>query len=437
MTKTLPRILRVSSGVLVLLGALAVLGCDGGDSSAPSPTPSTTPSSDTAGSDSDAAEEGEELKPGPIVSEADPEARAQIVEILNNPDPFERARLLGERLPKWTAEQAATVGHILEDSRLVFDATSFDLLIRVWAMHDPAAATDWALRRAPLLFRGAAVLEAFTLWAKVDPLAVAGQLEMVNAKYVDMSELAVTGLVRGWYLSGDISGLEAFMYGLGPGLPRQRMISQYLRTRLNAEGVDAVIAWAESVPDDDPGLKQTIYRQVTSNLPLFDFEAVLPWCERHCDGPYGDGLRGIIARRWVRTDGGSAILWLAGDYPGPGVDRDLDFELRLAFARWAGHDRVEATEWATAQLTDGRPEWMEPLLPVYARILAPEHPLDAVHWAEEIAEEADREIVLTDVARTWLQVDPEAAEEWLATSPLSEEARAEAHKPNKRRPTGY
>jgi hypothetical protein len=74
--------------------------------------------------------------------------------------------------------------------------------------------------------------------------------------------------------------------------------------------------------------------------------------------------------------------------------------------------------------TAGEPEaWLQPVFPVYARLLSADSPADAIEWAERIEGDEEREIVLTEVVRTWRQIDEDAAEAWLLQSSLSEGAR--------------
>ncbi len=415
----------------VLATALVLAACDGGDAGDRAPEVETA---------AEATPKEPIRAPIPVPkveSEVDPVAREQIAEILRRPDAFERARLLGELLPQWEAERVVTAKALLEDPTLNLDATAFDLLVRVWAQYQPMEASEWAVRKASVLFRDSAVLEAFTRFAEADPQTAAVAMDAWALQHNDLEDVLRAGLVRGWYASGDVAGLEQYMLAKGPGLAQQRILSQYVRTRLQAEGSAPVVEWAVSFPGADDQLRTAVYRQMASNLPLFDFDAAMAWCDAHCDGPYGNNLRHIIARRWVRTDGPSALAWLATDYPGVNVDRDLDLGLRMAFARWSNNDREAALHWADVQTADGEPqEWMYPMIPVWTRMLAADRPEDAVHWAAKIRDDQEREIVLSDIARIWLGSDEEAAEAWLASSPLSEEARQKARGPNDRRPAG-
>ncbi len=212
------------------------------------------------------------------------------------------------------------------------------------------------------------------------------------------------------------------------GFTRQRAIATYIRAMIQAQGIEAAVRWAESVPADDATYKMAVYRQMAAALPLFDHDAVLRWCEAHCEGPHGNNMRSIIARRWVRSDGAAALVWLSEAAP-EGHDKNL--AVRAAFALWGQIDREATLAWMQTQ-TAGEPEaWLQPVFPVYARLLSADSPADAIEWAERIEGDEEREIVLTEVARAWRQIDEDAAEAWLLQSSLSEGAREKVRAPGR------
>jgi hypothetical protein len=240
--------------------------------------------------------------------------------------------------------------------------------------------------------------------------------------------------VAGWYEAGH-PGLTQYIHDLGGGFSRQIALATYLRAAIAKEGPQAVMDWAASVPDDDDeGYKLTVFRQVAAALALLDHEAAMRWCSAHCDGPYGNNLRSMIAGRWVEDDGPSAMEWLttAPD----GHERDLTIMTTLGV--WGREDRDAALAWTAQQIDeDGEPPaWLKPALPVYARLLAEqsmlaaESPVVALEWAQRIEKPIQRDFSLITIARKWRERDEAAADAWLEQSPLSEEARAKVRDPN-------
>jgi hypothetical protein len=308
------------------------------------------------------------------------------------------------------------VKQTLEDSTLSVGAAEYELLLRYWATHQPEEASRWAVEKSPPFFRIAAVLASFTLWAEADPRAAVSAADQWAAQRPDVRDVLPKALVRGWYAANP-SELAQFIHDLGVGIPRQRALSTYVRVAIRKEGHEAVMRWAESLPDDDEIYKTAVYRQMASVLPLFDHEASLRWCEAHCNGPNGKNLRGIIARRWARRDGAAALAWLATAPESP----ETDFEVRVVFADWAKADREAALAWMATQTTGELEPWHQPILPVYAPLLAADSPAAGIKWAERIEHADKRRWTLIEIARAWREVDEAASEAWMLQSSLSEE----------------
>jgi hypothetical protein len=389
--------LRFAFGAV--LGAIALGACD-----APAPPNATV----SGPAEPEAIPAGETL--GDVVREA-------LTDVARDPDAFSRARRLGALLPTLGPELVSVAQQTLEDPALDLGATELELLVRFWATHRPADASRWAVEKSPPGHRIAAVMSSLTLWAEADPQAALSAAQEW-AQRTDVYDAVQVALVRGWFAANP-SELAQFIYDIGMGIPRQRALAAYLRAVIQTQGVDAVMRWAESVPDDDATYKTTVYRQVMAGLALVDHEASLRWCEAHCDGPYGNNLRNIFARRWVRRDGAAALAWLSSAPEG----HEKNHTMRVVFALWGQLDREAALGWMATQ-TAGEPDpWLPAIYPVYAPLLAEDAPTDAIEWAERIEADEDREIVLVKVARAWRRVDEAASEAWLQQSSLSEEAR--------------
>jgi len=352
-----------------------------------------------------------------------------LADVVRDEDAYSRARRLGALLPTLGPEAVPEVKATFRDPTLDFGATELELLIRFWATHQPEDASRWAVEKSPPFFRIAAVLASVTLWAEADPQAVLIAAEQWAAqRRRDVQDAVQVALVRGWFAANP-SELAQFIRDIGMGLGRQLALSTYVRAVIQKQGPDALVRWAESVPDDDATYKTAVYRQVGSALPLFDHAAGIRWCEAHCDGPHGSNLRSIIARRWVQSDEAAAFAWLSSAPEG----HEKNLALRAAFAVLRRTDRERALAWMATQTTGEPAPWLRPIFPVYARLLAEDSPADAIEWAERIEGDEEREIVLIEVARAWREVDEVANEAWLLESSLSEEAREKVRTPSQQR----
>lgn len=359
-------------------------------------------------------------------------AGGALIQVLHEKDPYARARALAGLLPTLGAEAIPELQQALRDPTLDLGATEHELLLRFWAQHAPEAATRWAVDRSPLFYRSSLVQLALPFWVVADLQASLVAVREWQTLRPDVREAVARGLVLGWYDAG-LPGLTQYIEDIGGGFDRQLALATYLRAAIQKEGAPAVMRWAESVSEEDPAYKLTVYRQVASALPLFDHDAAMRWCDAHCDGPFGNNLRNIIAGRWVVSDGASALEWLSTAPDGP----EKNLAIRANFAAWAGLDREAALAWMAGQ-SDGTKlaAWLEPALPVYAGVLAEQSPTEGIEWAQRIEKEREREIVLIKIARRWRESDPAAAEAWLEASPLSDEARAKVRDPEWRQAGG-
>jgi len=384
------------SALVTTLGVIGLSGCD------PAPPPNATVC--------------------PPVESKGIAAGGALADVVREEDPFARALKLAALLPVLGPEAVPEVKETLGNSALFFGATEMELLLRYWATHRPEEASRWAVDKSPTPFRTAAVYTAFPLWAKADPQAAVAATQEWSERD-NVAEALQSALVLGWFAAGDPPELQQYIRDLGVGLARQRTLSTYVRAVIRKHGVEAVMRWAESVPDDYATYKTAVYRQVGFSVTMHDVEAGLRWCEAHCTDPFGKDLRNMIASAWAWRDPAAALAWLSDAAP-EGQEKRL--ALRVAFSHWLQTDREAALDWMAVQASGGEPDpWLRQLYLPYARALAKESPADAIPWAERIELDGEREFTLIQVARAWRRVDEAACEAWLLQSSLSEEAREE------------
>ena len=365
--------------------------------------------------------EAEEIPAGETLTDV---VREALIDVLRDPDVFSRARRLGALLPTLGPEFVPTVVELFEDRSLDLGSIELELLVHYWATHQPEEASHWSVEKSPTDYRSAAVFAAIMAWAETDPQAavsVAWQWSVVPS----IERVVPSALVRGWFAANNPPELVQWIHDLPMGIPRQRAIAAYVRVVIQTQGAEAVTRWAESLSDDDPSFKLTVFRRVVNALSELEFEAGLRWCDAQCDGPYGNNMRSLIARNWVVRDGPPALAWLLSAPEG----RERDLALRMTFGRWADTDREAAFDWMADQTTGEPDPWLQPIYPVYARLLSGDEPTEAIKWAQRIEDDKMRENVLVRVARVWRYLDEAAATEWLLQSPLSEEAREQVRAP--------
>ncbi|MGH0029834.1 MAG: hypothetical protein ACQGVC_08590 [Myxococcota bacterium] len=362
------------------------------------------------------------------------EATRAIREALSGEDRLERTEALAEVLRGLAPEQIPSLQPILEDRRQNLTIADYSLLTWAWAQRDAEAALRWAVRSAPASYRLAALVPAMEELAKRDPAVALEVLAEMNVVPNPDGVPAQVALVKGWYDSG-IGGLEDYIRQLGIGYDRQRVMGVYARRAILRDGPNPIMAWAQSLPDEDPKFKLTVYRQVGSELAQLEPQAAVAWCEAVCDGEFGTSVRQLIAQRWAAQDGLAAMAWVKRAEPG----QERDWAVSGAYRGWWRLRPDEFDAWLLEETQDGEKiePWLLPVLRVYPAHTAqrnPEKIPQALEWAARLEDPMLRNRAYVSVARVWSKHDPEAAEAWIAQSPLDEEGREAARTLGTRNP---
>lgn len=349
------------------------------------------------------------------------EAEGAIILALREPDAFKRIQRLSHLLPILGPAAVPDIKEALKDPSVDLGGAEIALLTRAWAMHEPGRALAWASMKPPIGLRLSALLPAAELWAKKDPQAALeglGPLMLipgVNTKAVQIA------LVRGWYDSGE-PGLVDFIRDMGMGFERQRGLGVYARRAIQEAGVEAVMRWAESLPDEPEKFKLNAFRQVASELTQAQPAAGVAWCEAHCEGAFGSEMRMLVGIRWAAQDPLAALEWLSSYRAGKVRDRAV----RDSYRRWVQLDREAAHAWTESVGRESAEAWFGPIAEVHAHMLSYRDSQQALSWVAAIHDEERREQSYVAIARRWREKDETAAEAWLVESPLSAEARERA-----------
>jgi hypothetical protein len=364
---------------------------------------------------------------------ADVEAGGAVLQALREPDVFVRIQQLSQLLPNLGPAAVPEIADALRNPSVDLGGAEIALLTRAWALHDPAAAVNWASMSPPLGLRLSALLPAVELWAKQDPLkALKGIGPMMVIPGLNTRALQIA-LVRGWFDSGT-PGLVEYIRDLGMGYERQRALAAYSRRLIQRNGVEAGMRWAESLPDEPQKFKLNAFRQLASELAQHDPAAGVAWCEAHCAGPFGSGMPMMVGIRWAVQDAPAALGWLSGTPEG----KERDRAVRDAYRRWTQVDRAEAEAWVEAIGPENAEPWFGAVAEVHAQFVSQEDPRKALVWVESVSDPARREQAYVRIARAWRETDESAAEAWLVQSPLLQEARERVRQPVERNiPAGF
>jgi len=177
-----------------------------------------------------------------------------------------------------------------------------------WAGFGAPEAFGWARTRTGP-FREQASAAALEAWAFHDPVAAKRALESVDppSERVALEEY----FVAGWLKGGHHDGVTEYIAAQPPGNARQRYMN-LLTIELMRDGSDAVVRWAESIPDDAPGsYKRMAFQKAANILASVDPVQASRWIELHLGQGYAEEAPKVIGRRWLELDPPAARDWLA------------------------------------------------------------------------------------------------------------------------------
>jgi hypothetical protein len=359
---------------------------------------------------------------GPEGAASSPETANSVMGILADPDPIQRAIRLGTYLENLGPEGLDEVRGALKDLSVDHDGVSITLLLAFWSNLDPSGASWYAMRTVPQGFSATAARTAVTAFARRDPKKALDQVAANTLVPRGSPAVMEQALVRGWFESGQ-PGLVEYIAALGQAEGMQRALNELVRCALRRDGPEGIVRWIEDLPDEYRAFKLAAFRQAALALTTVDPTVGVAFCEAHCDGPYGEGLRALVARRYGAWDGPAAMAWVATAEPGAERDRAVI----AAFEGWfASEDRPGLVKWYQAKGPEKAEPWLQPTFDLFATVQAAMAPEEALAWAQAVQDPQRREGAILNVLRTWRHVDPQAADAWIDQSPLDEDMRERA-----------
>lgn len=344
-------------------------------------------------------------------------SEAELVEILMGNDPLERGRLLAEKLQQLGPDSLQDVLDAYDAVYFELGDFEFEMLATWWARFDPSAAFDFT--RTYWEANNYSVPQAvLRQWATLDPQAAVDAALMAGAS-PEVPDPFINAVVTGWDESGH-PGLYEFVYNLGSGFQRQRALMHLAQRQVRRNGVDATLAWAESLPSEGKNatLKLNAFRRAASAATQVDPESAAEFARKHYHSPYGKGVPSWVGRRWTGQDPEAAMVWLSTLPEGANRDKGVSD----TYLAWLRGDREGAMEWASRQ--DPEADWFQPALSTYARQLSLTDRERALELAAYVDHPEYRLLTIGRIVRSWLYEDRVAARIWLKNSDLSLKDRA-------------
>ena len=334
-------------------------------------------------------------------------------EAIDSGDWITRSQVMSSYFAHLGPENLAEALEVIEARRRWLSQDELRLFMVAWARFDAPGAFSRALTW-PDHTRNKGAAAAIYGWTLQDPVAVQRALEGVGDS--TLKSLLVDRMVAAWAHGEDRKGITVYISQL-PNQPSRDRLTHVLIREILAEGPEAVMAWAEAIPEDAPlGFKALAFEKAAGVLSQADSGIAVQFVERNLDSPMVQGAYAPVARQWVKKDSTSAMEWASGLPAGKGRDRAV----RIAFREWQEASPIAAERWLVS--ADGG-RALDPARLVFARQWAATSPLEAAEFSQEITDPVLREESLVSTLIYWLEVDREAASTWLAESTLPNEAR--------------
>jgi hypothetical protein len=357
-----------------------------------------------------------EARPRPPARPAG-EAGNRVTAVLSQPASIDRAAefvgLLRELGPDAIGEAQSAMESLPVDVGELPSA----LFATWWAQFEPDAAFAWVRKRRPF----SKLTHSMTIreWARNDPTAAAQASTGIPG--TDLRLAVYRNLAFGWAES-KAPGLDDFLENISNPGEQQMTVEAYVRWKVENEGSESAIAWAEAVPADSGTIKSSAVQRVGKEVGRIDPLRAAAFAEKHADEEYGWLVYRFVGQSWATQDGPAAMAWLASLPDGRERERAVD----VAFRAWLSTDQEAAKAWAFGVADE---DWFQPGLTAYAAIVAQSDRARGLAIAAKIPEEGSRSSVMGSLLRGWLAADREAAQAWIDQHELPQDTLDRAYKP--------
>jgi hypothetical protein len=306
----------------------------------------------------------------------------------------------------------------VEKHRAGFDKEDVRLLMLAWTRFDGpgafATARDW-----PTAWRSILMEEAMHAWGFNDGRAALAECEQIQDE--ELRERLRAALVSGWVSSNDLEGATEYAATVSNARRRTRLAFR-LAGHAKRDGPDAVMAWADSVPEDAPNqFKEAVFGFASGVVARLDPERVAPWYESQMHRWYTTSGLLSIAAKWAQFhDPRALIAWIATLPIEEAREGERTDAARAAFRIWAEASPGGVEAWLeTASGGSIRDIAIDEL----ARAVADDSPAEALRWVAQIEAPDLQQKRTLRYSRRWFVQDPEAARAWLEEADLPDERR--------------
>jgi hypothetical protein len=213
----------------------------------------------------------------------------------------------------------------------------FRVFMLAWARFDASGAFAQAQAWPPQIRRNAGAAAMYA-WGFLNPLEAVRALSTVEDS--GLQEFWGGRLLAGW-AHGEYRDTASDYISKLPEGPIRLAYLGTLAWEISKDGPEAVMRWADGVPNDPPRFKQAVFLKATSTLAGVDAPLTAQWLSGHLEHDYVDDALIIVAGSWVTNDGPAAMKWLTGL---PAGDK-RDTAVKSGFRVWFNRSPQEAESW--------------------------------------------------------------------------------------------
>ena len=342
---------------------------------------------------------------------------ASFQEALAERDELERAYRMSAFLRTMGPAELPGAIAALEAQNIGVTREEVRLFMLAWSRFDAPGAFAWA-RAWPTQWTDTLSEEAIYAWGFREPRAA---LRALEAEDPQLQARLQHSLLEGWLHGDERAGASGYIAAISDGRRRQRL-TFLLAGETMRDGSEALMRWAESVPEDAPNdFKRGAFYQASALVARAEPRRAAEWFEANRTRPYSAGSLEVIARRWAEYQDPPALFEWLRSLPSEGERAgEREDAVAAAFGVWLRKAPEAAEAWLAST---GPGPSRDPAIAELVRTRSASSPASAVEWAARIQDESQRWRSTLLAGRAWQRQDPEAVSAWLAGSDLPEDAK--------------
>ncbi len=294
---------------------------------------------------------------------------------LEDPDWLTRSYRFSSFLMGLNPENLPDALEVLEPQLSWLLTDEFRMLMLAWSRFDARGAFEHAQSWPPQIRRNAGGAAMYA-WGFRNPMEAVRELEAVENP--ELQEFWAARLLAGWVHGKYRDSASEYISAMPEGPIRYAYFTT-LAWELSKEGSEAVMRWAEDVPDEPATFKQGVFLSATNTLTGIDPAATALWLEKHLDRAYASDPLLVVARGWVTSDPPAAMNWLIGLAAG----KQRDAAVETAFRHWLRKAPRQAENWL---LSASPARAVDPAVRILVESTRKQNPDASKEWAARLAE---------------------------------------------------